>query len=176
MLSAINTKILLAIFAALTIIGGAAIYQRTRQARESRRHPPATTEGRGRTEETGRSLPAAGRAEQEETQLCRRTRGQDLENVPAIAIPTAGLRECEYARDCSISPSTSEREFRCELAIPVHEQPHQSDDPKRRSADPARTHGTECHFALCAYQHGHQLEYHRHDASVSTPSRYASAI
>ena len=45
MLSAINTKILLAILAALTVIGGAAIYQR--DARSRRKLPPFSSNNRG---------------------------------------------------------------------------------------------------------------------------------
>ena len=60
MLKLINTKILLAILAALTVIGGAVIYQRRRggEGRRSRRqssgHPSATAEGRQRVPEAGK--------------------------------------------------------------------------------------------------------------------------
>src|SRR5437762_13410677 len=76
-----------------------------------------------------------------------------------------------YGNDCFISANPPEREFRSELALPVHEQSHQSDDAEWWSADPTRLDGTERYLSVRPHQHDHQLEYHRHD----TPLPYAAS-
>ena len=86
MLKAINTKILLAILAALLAIGGALAYQRHEAAKAAAAAASAAIFSNSRRAEYGseRGVPAAGRAGQEEAQLRRRERRQNLAEVYSI--------------------------------------------------------------------------------------------
>ena len=180
MLKAINTKILLAILAALTAIGGAVTYQRHEAAKAAaaaaKRRPSFSNSRRmPRSRKRDEAFRQQVEAGQEAAQLRRRARRQDLAELH----PLTHERELRYGFRDIVGPGITERKFRRGLALPVHQQSDQSHHAERRRADAAWTDGAELHRPLHAHQHGHQLEHVRDDAALpyaSSPRRRSDEL
>ena len=98
---------------------------------------------------------------------------QYLEDLPSVSAthaalviltaPPLPLRGDDYDFTDAAGPGITGHEFRRGLALPVHQQPDESNHAERRRIDAARIDRAELHCALLADQHGHQLEHLRND-------------
>src|SRR4051794_5135869 len=129
--------------AAAAARAAAILQQQQREAEENKEHDE-TFRKRGEQDKdrhnsaaahknkTRRSVPKRREKGQGPPQLCGSSQRQDLEDVPAlITFKQHRGERAAYGSRSRVSPGASQRQLRCRLALPIHEQSHESDDAER---------------------------------------------